>query len=101
MGPSMKTESPPSCRMASSKVSLVRSEGFSNSMRDGLAVERVRIVARRLLHLGGQIEQVEQFVVGEVEIAQQILAGGFQDRIRSKQRVHGGHLDCMIIHPYE
>ena len=40
------------------------------------------VVAGRLLHFGGEIEQVEEFVVREVEIREEIGCGGFGYLVR-------------------
>ena len=46
--------------------------GFFKQQGDGLAIERVGVIARRLLDLGGEIEQVKQLIVGKIEIAEQV-----------------------------
>jgi len=64
--------------MASSKVSLVRSEASRRACRC-FCRRRVGVVAGGGFDFGGEVEQVEQLVVGEVEILQEVGCGGFDD----------------------
>ena len=63
--------------------------GFFEQHADVLAVQGVRVVARRGLDLGGEVEQVDQFVVGQVEVVEKVVGIGFQDLVRSKHGNHG------------
>ena len=81
MGPSMKTRVAAELLDGELERQLGAERRLFEQERDGLAVERVRIVARATLDFGGEIEQVEQFVVGEVEVAEQVRGGGFEDLV--------------------
>ena len=67
--------------------------GFFEQHADILAVQGVRVVAGRGFHFGGEVEQVEEFAVGEIEILQKVGCGRFEDLVRSKHGVHGKRLD--------
>ena len=47
----------------------------------------VRVVARRMFDFGREVEEVEELVVGEVEVAQEVGGGGFEDLVGGD---HGG-----------
>ena len=87
MGPSAETAIPAELldreleRQARAQRRLFEEEG------DGLAVERVRIFPRRLLDGRRQVEQGEEFVIGEVEIPEQVRGGEFRDPAYGGKRV--------------
>jgi hypothetical protein len=53
----------------------------------------VSVVEGGRFQFGGEIEEVEEFVVREVEILEEVGGGGFQDLVRSKHGGHGERLD--------
>src|ERR1022692_1129508 len=66
MGPPVETQAPPRCLIARAQGSLFEEQA------DVLALEGAGIVAGRLLHIEGDIEQAGQLVVGEVEVAAEV-----------------------------
>jgi hypothetical protein len=62
--------------------------GFLKKEGDVLAIEGVGILARGLLDGGGQVKQGEQFVVGEVQVPEQIRGGNLRDLGGSEQGRH-------------
>ena len=67
--------------------------GLFEEHADVFSLEGMRVVGGRGLHFGGEVEQVEEFVVREVEILEEVGGGGFQDLVRSKHGGHGERLD--------
>ena len=67
--------------------------GLFEEHAEVLAVQGVGVVAGRVFDFGGEIEEVEEFVVGEVEILKEIGCGGFEYLVRSKHGGHGERLD--------
>ena len=58
---------------------------------DVLALERAGVIAGRLLHVGGEIQQAGQFIVGEVEVAAEIRGGDSGDLLMGDRKSgHGG-----------
>ena len=45
---------------------------FFEKENDGFPCENLRVGGRRALHLGGEVQQQQDFVVGEIEVAQQV-----------------------------
>ena len=52
--------------------------GLLEQHAEVLAVERMRVGGGRFFDFGGEIEEIEEFVVREVEIREEIGCGGFE-----------------------
>jgi hypothetical protein len=53
----------------------------------------VRVIGGGGFDFVGEVEKVEEFVAGEVEILEEVGCGGFEDLVWSKHGGHGGRLD--------
>ncbi len=53
--------------------------GLLEKQADILTAQRAGILGRSVLHLGGEVEQIEDFVVGEIEIAHQVRRRNFRN----------------------
>ena len=67
--------------------------GFFEEEAEILAIEGAGVIGGRGFDAAGEIEEVEQLVVREVEIFQQIGRAGFEYLVRSK---HGGHGERLL-----
>src|SRR5690348_2039555 len=72
IGPMTATASPPNCLMASTKRRLFEQQAEITSG------ERTRITRWVRFHLFGEIEQRQQFVVAEIEVALKVASGDFR-----------------------
>ena len=72
MGPSLKTRAAAQLLDGEFERELGAQRRLFEEQGDGFAREGAGVVAGRALDVGGEIEEVEQFVVGEIEIFEEI-----------------------------
>ncbi len=93
MGPSRKTRSAAHLLHGEFEGEFGAERGLFEKHAEVLAVEGVGVGGRGFFDFGGEIEEVEEFVVRDIEIREEIGCGGFGYLVRMKHGGHGERLD--------